>query len=204
MDTWNSLKRRYKDALKEYQDATYSGAEFPENVNWDILREYGFLKNSISNRPVISTVGSNFGKTQRQIQDLNSGEGCSSPRSSLMDFQEVEEERRTFQGPSMWASARPLHEVNAVYKNQLREVVPRCDPFAEQRAKMSRESMDLMKQTAEQLKDLVTKVVCREEKQFEGDKQIYFELLKETFRGIPTNRRCEFYLHLQQYLENIK
>lgn len=189
---------QYKDAIREYREATTSGAEFPDNVQWNILQEFEFLKNCVENRPVISTLGGI--STPSTSRPPNSEAG----NSGGTNFCNLEEEIRENQGPSMWASARPVQQKNAVLANQLREVVPQYDAFALEKARLGQESLTLIKESTSQLNKLVEKIVAREEEKYDGEKKVYFEILQELYKNISPDKRAKFYLALKECLQNFQ
>lgn len=186
--TWVDLKKRYKEHLN--LSKTHSGDGFPEDVDWGILHELDFLKESVQNRPVVSTLTNQL--------TIPSMEFFLEP-----DIAEIQHERQFARGDgtnNLWQTTQGVKQMVNKHRANLPEVVPRYDAFAMRKQGVMEQSLHFFEDSAKVLKNMISKLEDSRNQQgrekTHGIEDVQKERIKELFLSIPINQHREFYLDM--------
>lgn len=116
-EIWKKLKKQYKDAMDVLMQDTTSGHGLSERIDWATLNHLSFLRDSIANRPIQSTMGENSSASKAS---------CSLTNNMI----ELSKQKNTHSLDDFWKTGKALKASVSLFDSVFPKTLPAVDEFA--------------------------------------------------------------------------
>lgn len=191
--TWKTLRDKYLKARNDNPTMQPSGAGNPDKYDWSLLLELSFLKEFVSNRPVISSM---------ELDKESSMDHHHQPPQGFLVS--VNDEVAHFRRPDSVLKGPTLQERIAAYETALPPVVPKLDALGIRNQLASTKIYDSAETILRHVEALQEKAINSQQDPSSENFDMFAEVFDEEFKYIPQSKHAQVYLEICQSIKRLE